>query len=260
MTDNDFLAAIIADPLDDVHRLVYADWLEEHDQPERAEFIRVQCELAKLDQSDAHGSEKGVIFNLPTDWPFRENVKSTPCNCRPCVARNRERDLLAKYQGRWTAGAVDHVPNPSRSSLLQLLARDATKVGGWPSDDAMFRFRRGFVDEVRCNCNDWLEHGRELVRVQPISLATLTNKRVHVNPDNEGGYAVWRWGDDWEDGGEPTNSLPKCLWDLLTPEPHFVARYGKRYPTDTEAEIDLSDACLLWARGEAGKRKVGDRG
>jgi uncharacterized protein (TIGR02996 family) len=41
------LAAIRATPDDDAPRLVYADWLEEHGQPERAEFIRVQCELAR---------------------------------------------------------------------------------------------------------------------------------------------------------------------------------------------------------------------
>jgi uncharacterized protein (TIGR02996 family) len=41
------LAAIRAAPADDAPRLVYADWLDEHGRPERAEFIRVQCELAR---------------------------------------------------------------------------------------------------------------------------------------------------------------------------------------------------------------------
>jgi uncharacterized protein (TIGR02996 family) len=44
-----FLAAIRAAPDDDAPRLIYADWLDEHGQPERAEFIRVQCELARHD-------------------------------------------------------------------------------------------------------------------------------------------------------------------------------------------------------------------
>jgi uncharacterized protein (TIGR02996 family) len=35
-------------PHDDTPRLVYADWLDENGQPERAEFIRVQCRLAEL--------------------------------------------------------------------------------------------------------------------------------------------------------------------------------------------------------------------
>jgi uncharacterized protein (TIGR02996 family) len=46
--DDAFLQAILEDPDDDTPRLVYADWLDEHGQPERADFIRVQCELAWL--------------------------------------------------------------------------------------------------------------------------------------------------------------------------------------------------------------------
>jgi uncharacterized protein (TIGR02996 family) len=36
-------------PTDDVPRLVYADWLDEHGRTERAEFIRVQCALAQAE-------------------------------------------------------------------------------------------------------------------------------------------------------------------------------------------------------------------
>jgi uncharacterized protein (TIGR02996 family) len=42
------LAAIIAEPNDDTARLAYADYLEEEGNPERAEFIRVQVNLARL--------------------------------------------------------------------------------------------------------------------------------------------------------------------------------------------------------------------
>jgi uncharacterized protein (TIGR02996 family) len=53
MTDEQgLLAAIWADPHDDTPRLVYADWLDENDQPARAEFVRVQCALARLDEYD----------------------------------------------------------------------------------------------------------------------------------------------------------------------------------------------------------------
>lgn len=51
MTDESaMLAAIWAHPSDDLVRLVYADWLDEHDQQERAEFIRLQCERARIEQ------------------------------------------------------------------------------------------------------------------------------------------------------------------------------------------------------------------
>lgn len=47
-----FLAAIADRPDDDLPRLVYADWLDENGDPDRAEFIRVQIELAKLLEFD----------------------------------------------------------------------------------------------------------------------------------------------------------------------------------------------------------------
>src|SRR3954447_5606631 len=44
MRDADpFLAAITARPDDDLPRLIFADWLDEHGHADRAEFIRLQC-------------------------------------------------------------------------------------------------------------------------------------------------------------------------------------------------------------------------
>jgi uncharacterized protein (TIGR02996 family) len=61
MTPEDaFLADIIEHPDDDTPRLVYADWLEEHGQPDRAEFIRVACRLAKLEEDDPQRQELGA--------------------------------------------------------------------------------------------------------------------------------------------------------------------------------------------------------
>jgi uncharacterized protein (TIGR02996 family) len=48
MSDEDaLLTAIAAHPDEDTPRLVYADWLDEHDQPLHAEFIRIQIEIAR---------------------------------------------------------------------------------------------------------------------------------------------------------------------------------------------------------------------
>lgn len=46
------LAAIWEHPHEDTPRLMYADWLDEHDQAPRAELIRVQVELAGLSGDD----------------------------------------------------------------------------------------------------------------------------------------------------------------------------------------------------------------
>lgn len=42
------MSGILADPEEDAPRLVFADWLEDHDEPSRAQHIRAQCRAARL--------------------------------------------------------------------------------------------------------------------------------------------------------------------------------------------------------------------
>ena len=60
-----FLEAICATPQDDTPRLVYADWLDEHGDPARAEFIRVQVELARHGHRRRKQWESAVIKHGP---------------------------------------------------------------------------------------------------------------------------------------------------------------------------------------------------
>jgi uncharacterized protein (TIGR02996 family) len=55
-----FRQAIGEDPRDDAVRLIYADWLDENGDPERAEFIRVQCELPRLGKN--HPRRAGLVL------------------------------------------------------------------------------------------------------------------------------------------------------------------------------------------------------
>jgi uncharacterized protein (TIGR02996 family) len=87
MSDDVFVQAILSAPDDDTPRLTYADWLEEHGRPERAAFIRVECQLARLPDDDPrrpdlearerqllaeHGEEwAGPLRGLVDDWTFR---------------------------------------------------------------------------------------------------------------------------------------------------------------------------------------------
>jgi len=58
MSDREaFLRTIVENPDDDVSRLVFADWLEENGEPERAAFVRIQCELASLLSDDERREE-----------------------------------------------------------------------------------------------------------------------------------------------------------------------------------------------------------
>jgi uncharacterized protein (TIGR02996 family) len=71
--DPALLEAILADPDDDSPRLIYADWLDERGDADRAEFIRAQCAL--------HGA--------PADDPRRP------------AWRGREAALLADHAAEW---------------------------------------------------------------------------------------------------------------------------------------------------------------
>jgi uncharacterized protein (TIGR02996 family) len=52
-----FLEAIRESPADDTPRLVYADWLDEHGDSDRAEFIRAQCALARMQSGSPDRSQ-----------------------------------------------------------------------------------------------------------------------------------------------------------------------------------------------------------
>jgi uncharacterized protein (TIGR02996 family) len=47
-----FLQGILENPDDDAGRLVYADWLDENGQPEKARFVRLEVELSGIPRSD----------------------------------------------------------------------------------------------------------------------------------------------------------------------------------------------------------------
>jgi uncharacterized protein (TIGR02996 family) len=70
-----FLDAILECPEDDAPRLIYADWLDEQDEPARAELIRLQCALAA-------GAFQGPALGR---------------------AQARERELLALFGEEWAA-------------------------------------------------------------------------------------------------------------------------------------------------------------
>jgi uncharacterized protein (TIGR02996 family) len=72
MSDEEaLLAAILAHPDEDTPRLMYADWLDEHGQPERAEFIRIQC------APEPNANDQGRMFELE-EWYRSKWVAGLP--------------------------------------------------------------------------------------------------------------------------------------------------------------------------------------
>jgi uncharacterized protein (TIGR02996 family) len=162
MTDSDaLLAAIVARPHDDLPRLVYADFLDETGEGERADFARVQVELHRRGVVLPYGAPApthscAACGALWVEWPEDkgwslcsaeceqccDNAPMTGPNIRPLGGEvrallSRERDLLERNWHDWSG-------------------RVATYCGNFGHDGAAgVTFARGFVDRVKGRL-DWL--------------------------------------------------------------------------------------------------------
>ncbi len=119
-------AAVIAAAEDDLPRLVYADWLDEHGDPARAAFIRVQCALHDKNPADA-------------DYPDLIEQRREAFD-----GLRRRNDLKPKLPA--AVGFHDNLYNPDDDSLSRSYYRGFPYLMGEPADvrdeeNAADRFR-----------------------------------------------------------------------------------------------------------------------
>src|SRR6516162_4698742 len=107
------LQDIIENPADDCPRLAYADWLEEHGQADRAEFIRVQCRLVGLTHE---ATERSVLLA-------------------------RAESLLRRNWNEWV-GPLRDIVGPWRDRYGE------SWLGDEFHPESLRRFHRGFVDGI----------------------------------------------------------------------------------------------------------------
>jgi hypothetical protein len=100
---------------------------------ERAEFIRVQVEVARTE------NYPGERFCGKANGLLRVGVADCE-ECRPCSLRRRERELFSQV--------CDVFPRVN-SSQVRL---DSQQSGGWPVEMIV---RRGFVESVTCDWTMW---------------------------------------------------------------------------------------------------------
>jgi len=135
------LSAVLAAPPDDAPRLVLADWLDENGEPDLAEFVRVQCELARLPGPAVALECRAVLRPRGRDGPAYQAI--VPLGGRPAPEVG---DLV-------TLVPVDAVGPPIRDLVLTDVARhpwagrraapDAeVEVTAVPADLAATRERR----------------------------------------------------------------------------------------------------------------------
>lgn len=168
-----FLHAIRKDPADDTARLVYADWLTEHGREDRAEFIRVQVDLARRlpAWNDDYNSGRGACAKEGSDL---------------CRLQTRVRLL---WPSLWHLFMV-----PGLNAHITLKTKPVD------IEPPFIHVRRGFVDSVTCSAADWLAHAAGLVAAHPITRVTLTDStgwdaRIAQfdshDPDGTFGCSMW---------------------------------------------------------------------
>jgi uncharacterized protein (TIGR02996 family) len=138
---------ILRDPDDDRVRLLWADWAERNGQRERAEFVRVQCELARLSEPDrCLHPERCYYAGECTD-----NAHGT-ISKRASELRCRERELWSKCE-KW----FPNLPGCYRTSSCGIRPEICTTEG------ILYVATRGFISELTCSLEDFQRHEPKLL-------------------------------------------------------------------------------------------------
>lgn len=144
MTDEpSLLAAIRANPLERTPRLMYADWLDEHDRPRDGAIQRVLAEPERDDHRLAFA-----------DW------------------------LDENGDPRWAAFIRNHVRCPEErfaSSLPMPLSKTIFADECWSGLPAsQITLSRGFASRVECTAGYWLQWADAILAAHPVAKVRLT--------------------------------------------------------------------------------------
>jgi uncharacterized protein (TIGR02996 family) len=217
-------------PADDLPRLVIADWLDEHGEGDRAEFIRVQCELARRGEGWSEARKevrRRVLLREISDTAAA--ILLATAETHPDALQGREQELLAVNAAKWSPPGFLAVTSPD--------------YFGRPDEHRILVYRRGFVESVHGPLAAWLEHGPAVVASHPVEGVTATDREPwptgDVRPDQQYGWRLTR-GEHLAD----PNFIPVVVGNCL---PGGRGPLRNRYPTREAALAALSDALLAWA-------------
>lgn len=165
------LAAILAEPEADAPRLMYADEIEGDEgdpRPERAEFIRVGCELARR-------------FGIPESDPV---VTGDP------AADAEEKSLRRRVEGLWLFGRsfwFERLPG-----TMKYADGPGFTIGTF--EGYVYGFARGFLASVSMSWDAFRAHADELFAANPVTEVTLTTWPAGVAANVGDGRDEWDAG------------------------------------------------------------------
>lgn len=158
-----FLRAICENPDDDAPRLIYADWLDENGDADRAEFIRLQIEIGVNDAVD---------------------VLSARLRCDELLKKNHDRwiAMLPGSAANWSKLSIDSMRGP-RALFGDVGAEEESERTSLGSDPMIEDWNRGFPTAVyvQSSTDDvlpCLEKIGELVPIRRLRVVTCANENV----------------------------------------------------------------------------------
>jgi uncharacterized protein (TIGR02996 family) len=256
--DAAFLRAICEAPFDDGPRLVYADALDERSDP-RGEFIRVQCELARLEESGWRAEAMTGRCRDEADFGDQRDA-----------LRRREQELLSAHYPDWVDPVMramgfsedepgDPVVTPQcfRRGLVAAFTLTTTQFLGDPCErcEEERRHARRYAREgqhtaaairlaAAAHCPACHGKGRvggvaaALFRAAPVTEVRLSDKRPDTASDS---WCWWRPSEACAD----CHHLPHEICNLLPGEGGFL------YDTEADALSASSAACVALGRARA---------
>ena len=237
-TEKGLLRKILDVPFDNTPRLVYADYLDENGQEERAEFIRVQCDILQL-------------YEIECKCTFSPNNRSSTCDrCKEAHKLEKRQDrLLAQNKPDWFTNYYQYVTvlkpvtQEQRTGTTFLVVRNGfisevyctleTFVGG----ECQRCYGLGVTNadgiaELTCmQCNGFKETvgiAADLFAEQPITKVVITNTVIHQSGGNDTYYI------------SGLGIFPKEYWSRLD-----------RHRSRIDAQKALEQVCIDYGRSVA---------
>lgn len=251
MTDREALIRAICDePMEDTPRLAFADWLEENEEPERAEFIRLQITLARQELEIICGGcgkkivvDERVCDGCVCNSPRGCNHGVVPqhvCTCDECdpektgsvregPLRRRERNLLEANRSDWFmlhfrfVGFGENLPLSWWPDWKPYAEDESTEAG--PRIEG--GLSRGFVSNILLPFAMFQAHHKAIFREQPIERVAITDMPIWPSGGNDTYYV----------GG--LGQFPSKYWSQL-----------ENLPSRFACHEAISRVCVEIGRGE----------
>jgi uncharacterized protein (TIGR02996 family) len=233
-----FVRAICESPGDDAPRLVFADWLDDHEESGWAELVRLQCAWA-------------IAWQCVPECVCR--AAEDKFHCSHCLTWERTAPLLDRERELWR----DYYPQ----SLAPIEPGWSVFPGSWAFKrhytpaGSLAIVRRGLVDEVRLTTNLFLRNAAALFAAHPITEVRLTDREPAVDE----GRGIWYAESDraHELATVPKVLIPHMNAEVKQNQKAFALGNMAVFPSEATATAALSHACVSYARKLVGLPELG---